>query len=87
MMTSYERSDLIHIMKMNRLTLSDADTVHLRFIGQLKGQDYEITILVVEDLPSVVIKKSGAMVYSETVKSVDDLKIFLEERLYKFLDV
>jgi len=43
-------------------------------------------VLVIEDAPSVVIRKRGLLVHSETVKSVDDLKIFLEERLYKYLE-
>lgn len=43
-------------------------------------------ILVVEDLPQVFIKQNGEVVYSETVKSIDDLKIFLEERLYKYFE-
>ncbi len=72
-------------MKMNRLALSDSDTAQLEFGGQLQGKDYRIMILVVEDLPQVSIKRNGMEIYSETVKSVDDLKIFLEERLYKFL--
>ena len=87
MMTTYERSDIIHIMKMNRFTLSDSDTAHLEFDGQIKGKDYRITILVVEDLPQIFIKQDGKIVLNETVKSVDDLKIFLEERLYKYLEV
>ncbi len=87
MMTAYERSDIIHIMKMNRLTLSDSDTAHLSFNGQVKGKDYQITILVVEDQPRVSIKQDGEVIYNETVKSVDDLKIFLEERFYKYLEV
>ncbi|MDQ3749464.1 MAG: hypothetical protein M3367_10720 [Acidobacteriota bacterium] len=70
---------------MNRLALSDSDTAQLEFGGQLQGKDYRIMILVVEDLPQVSIKRNGMEIYSETVKSVDDLKIFLEERLYKFL--
>jgi hypothetical protein len=53
MMTTYERSDIIHIMKMNRLILSDSDTAHLSFNGQVKGKGYLLTILVVEDLPQV----------------------------------
>jgi hypothetical protein len=85
MITSYERSDIIHIMKMNRFTLSDSDTAHLEFGGQVKGKNYWIIILVVEDLPQIFIKRDRKVVYSETVKSVDDLKIFLEERLYKYL--
>jgi len=85
MMTTYERSDIIHIMKMNRLTLSDSDTAQMEFNGQVKGKDYRITILVVEDLPQVSIKQDGEVIYSETIKSIDDLKIFLEERLYKYL--
>jgi hypothetical protein len=84
-MTTYERSDLIHIMKMNRLTLSDSDTAHLEFSGQVKGKNYQITILVVEDLPQIFIKREGEVIYSERIKSIDDLKIFLEERLYKYL--
>jgi hypothetical protein len=87
MMTTYERSDIIHIMKMNRLTLSDSDTAQLEFSGQVKGKDYRIKILVVEDLPRVSIKQDGEVVFEDTVKSVDDLKIFLEERLYKYLEV
>jgi hypothetical protein len=87
MMTTYERSDIIHIMKMNRLSLSDSDTAQLEFSGQVKGKNYRITILVVENLPQIFIKRDGEVIYSETVKSIDDLKIFLEERLYKYLDV
>ena len=87
MMTTYERSDIIHIMKMNRLVLSDSDTAQLEFSGQIKGKNYRITILVVEDLPQIFIKRDGEVIYSETIKSIDDLKIFLEERLYKYLEV
>ncbi len=86
-MTTYERSDIIHIMKMNRLTLSDSDTAQMEFNGQVKGKDYGITILVAEDLPQIFIKRDGEVIYSETIKSIDDLKIFLEERLYKYLEV
>ena len=86
MMTAYERSDLIHIMKMNRFTLSDSDTAQLEFRGQVKGKDYRIKILVVEDLPQISIQRNGEAVFNETVKSIDDLKIFLEERLYKYLE-
>ncbi len=85
MMTAYERSDIIHIMKMNRLVLSDSDTAQMEFSGQLKGKSYQIKILVVEDLPQIFIKRDGEVIYSETIKSIDDLKIFLEERLYKYL--
>jgi hypothetical protein len=86
MMTAYERSDIIHIMKMNRLTLSDSDTVQLEFSGQVRGKNYRITILVVEDLPRVSIKQNEELVFEDVVKSIDDLKIFLEERLYKYLE-
>jgi len=87
MMTAFERSDLIHIMKMNRLTLIDSDTAQLEFGGQVKEKNYRITILVVEDLPQIFIKRDGEVIYGEMIKSVDDLKIFLEERLYKYLEV
>jgi len=69
-------------MKMNRLTLSDSDTAQLEFGGHVKGKNYRITILVVEDLPQIFIKQNGEVIYSETIKSIDDLKIFLEECLY-----
>ena len=87
MITSYERSDIIHIMKMNRFTLSDSDTAQLEFGGQVKGKSYQIKILVVEDLPRISIEQNGEAVFNDTVKSLDDLKIFLEERLYKYLEV
>jgi hypothetical protein len=86
MITAYERSDIIHIMKMNRFTLSDSDTAHLEFGGQAKGKSYQIKILVVEDLPRISIEQNGELVFNDTVKSVDDLKIFLEEQLYKYLE-
>ena len=87
MISSYERSDLIHIMKMNRFTLNDSDTAQLEFGGQVKGKDYRIILLVVENLPQIFIKQNGQEIYSDTVKSIDDLKIFLEEQLYKFWEV
>ncbi len=85
MMTVHERSDILHIMKMNRFELIDSDTAQLRFDSSVKDKDYQITILVIENLSSVTIKQKDKTVFSETVKSVDDLKIFLEERLYKYL--
>ena len=87
MITSYERSDIIHIMKMNRFTLSGSDTAQLEFSGQVKGKSYKIRILVVEDLPQISIEQNGEAVFNDIVKSIDDLKIFLEERLYKYLEV
>ena len=74
-------------MKMNRLALTDSDTAHLEFSGQVKGENYQITILVVEDLPRVSIKQDEKVVFEDTVKSIDDLKTFVEERLYKYLEV
>ena len=85
MITSYERSDIIHIMKMNRFTLSDSDTAQLQFDGRANGKDYRVTILVVEDAPQIFIKQDGTTVANETVKRIDDLKMFLEERLYQYL--
>ncbi|HLM60054.1 MAG TPA: hypothetical protein VK308_04570 [Pyrinomonadaceae bacterium] len=86
MIAAYERSDIVHIMKMNRFTLSDSDTVHLEFDGQVKGNSYKIKILVFEDLPRIFIEQNGEVVFNDTVKSIDDLKIFLEERLYKYFE-
>ncbi len=86
MITSYERSDIIHIMKMNRFTLSDSDTAQLEFSGQVEKKSYGIRILVVEDLPQIFINQDDKVIFNETVKSIDHLKIFLEERLYKYLE-
>ncbi len=87
MINSHERSDIIHIMKINRLTLSDSDTAQLSFNGQVKGNDYQITILVEEHLPWVIIKQNGKVIFNDMMKSIDDLKIFLEERLYTYLQL
>lgn len=86
MITAYERSDIIHIMKMNRFALSDSDTAHLQFNSQVKGKHYQTSVLVVEDLPRVSIRQDGEVVFEDTVKSIDDLKIFLEDHLYKYLE-
>lgn len=85
MIAAYERSDIMHIMRMNRFTLNDSDTAHLEFGGQVKGKEYLITILVVDGLPQIFIKQDGRLVLNGTVRSIDDLKIFLEECLYRYL--
>jgi hypothetical protein len=87
MISSAERSDIIHIMKINRFTLIDSDSAQLCFSSQVKEKEYQITILVLEDSPRVSIKQNELVVFEESVKSIDDLKIFLEECLYKFLEV
>lgn len=71
---------------MYRFTLTDSDTAYLSFDGQVKGKNCQVAILVVGGVPSVVIRHNGAVVFNDIVKSVDDLKIFLEERLYKYLE-
>ncbi len=85
MISSYERSDIIHIMKMNRFSLTDSDTAHFTFSGSFKEKDFVVEILAAENEPQVKIKQNSSILVSETVKSVDDLKIFLEERLYQHL--
>jgi hypothetical protein len=87
MITTFERSDIIHIMKMNHLSLIDSDSANLSFIGQIKGKDYQVDVLVVEDMPRLCIKQNSAILFSDTLRSIDDLKIFLEERLYKYFEV
>ncbi len=72
---------------MNYFTLSNSDTSHLRFNGQVKEKDYQIKILVGEDLPRVSIKQNGEIVFNETLKSIDDLKIFLEECFYRYFEL
>ncbi len=68
------------------LALSDSDTAHLEFGGQVKEKDYRITILVIEGSAQFSIKQNGEVIYNETVKSIDDLKIFLEEGLYRYFE-
>ncbi len=58
----------------------------MSFTRQTNDEDYEINILVIEDLPSVPIRQNGQIKHSETPKSLDELKTFLEERLYKYLE-
>lgn len=86
MIATHERSDIIGVMKVNRLALIDSDSAHLSFEGQVKGKDYQINVLVVEDMPRLATKKEGEILFNDTIKSLDDLKIFLEERLYKFFE-
>lgn len=85
MISSYERSDVIHIMKMSRFILSDSDSAHLTFSGTAGDEHHTVEILMAENEPQVIIRRKGKRISSETVKSIDDLKIFLEERLYKIL--
>lgn len=84
MITADERSDLIHIMKMNRLNLADSDSAQLEFIGHVNEKDYRIKILAVESSPQLIIQSNGEVICNENLRSVDDLKIFLDERLYQF---
>jgi hypothetical protein len=72
-------------MKMNRFSLTDSDTVHLTFNGNSKENDCSVKILTVENEPQIITKQNKLMILSETVKSVDALKIFLEERLNSYL--
>jgi hypothetical protein len=84
MITADERSDLIHIMKMNRLSLADSDSAQLEFTGQVNNSNYRIKILAVESSPQLIIQSNGEVICNENLRSVDDLKIFLDERLYQF---
>ena len=85
MITSHERSDIIHIMRMHHLGLIDSDSAQLSFAGKIKGEDYQINVLAVEDQPRLSIKKGDETLFNDTVRSIDDLKIFLEERLYNYI--
>lgn len=40
---------------------------------------------MVEGLPQVIIKQNDLVIHNETVKNIDDLKIFLEEQSDKYL--
>lgn len=85
MITTHGRSDIIHIMKMYRFTSTDFDTVNLTFGRSEKEKDYTVEILATEIEPQVKVKENESLIVNETVKSIDDLKIFLEERLYQYL--
>lgn len=87
MITAYERSDLIRIMKMNRLILADSDSAQLEFTGRVNDKDYQIKIIAVETSPQLVVRSNGEVLFNKALSSVDDLKIFLEERLYKIFEV
>ena len=72
-------------MKMNRLSLQESDSAHLRFSGQFDRMNYEISITTVESLPILIIKREEAISFQDTLRSVADLKVFLDERLYQYL--
>ncbi len=55
------------------------------FGSESEGKTYLVTVFALEDLPRVSIKQNEVMLFNDTVKSIDDMKIFLEERLYKFM--
>ncbi len=86
MISSYERSDIVHIMKMHGFSLLDSDTAHLTFGGGFEEKDFTVAILAIENEPQVTVKQNKSLILNETVKSIDDLKIFLEERLYLYLN-
>jgi len=65
--------------------MTDSDTAHLTFGWCFMEKDYSVEILAAENEPQVIVKQNKSVVVNETVKSIDDLKIFLEERLYQHL--
>jgi hypothetical protein len=85
MINNYERSDIVHIMKMNRFTLIDSDTAQLTFSRCFQEKDYAVGILMMENEPQVKVKQNESLIVRETFRSIDDLKIFFEERLYQYL--
>jgi hypothetical protein len=85
MITADERSDLIHIMKINHLSLADSDSAQMEFTGLINNKNYQIKILAVESSPQIIIQSNGEVICNESLRSVDDLKTFLDERLYQFL--
>lgn len=87
MISAHEKDDLVHIMKMNRFVLSESDSAHLLFDGKVSGSDYRVGVLMIENQPQTTIEKDGKRIFNELIKSIDDLKIFLEERFYQFLEV
>lgn len=86
MLPSYERDDIIHIMKMNRFVLTEADSAQLLFGGRINKQDFKVRILMIEHQPQTMIEKNGKRIFNKIIDSVDDLKIFLEEQFYKYLN-
>lgn len=50
-----------------------------------KGKDFQTTMMVAGNLPQFFIKQDGKVVLNEKIKNIDDLKMFLEDRFYKYL--
>ncbi|MET0754274.1 MAG: hypothetical protein ABWZ66_12910 [Pyrinomonadaceae bacterium] len=63
----------------------DSDTAHLMFSGYFMEKDYTVEVLAAGNEPQVIVKQNKSVMVNETVKSIDDLKIFLEEHLYQHL--
>ncbi len=64
MISLYERSDIIDIIRMNRLTLTGSDRTHLEFGGRVKDDGYEVAILVMDDAPQEIAKQNGLIIHS-----------------------
>lgn len=65
MISSHERSDIIHIMKMNQFVLTDSDTAHMLFACRVKNQDYKVSILVVENQPQANVERNGKKIFND----------------------
>lgn len=76
LINSYEGSDIIHIMKMNRFALIDSDTAKLTFSKDFKEKDYTVAILMVENERQVVIKQNKSAIMSQTLKIIYSLENF-----------
>ncbi len=85
MLTKDEGEEVIRLMKTNGFVLSEADSAQMEFSSRVKARDYRVTILVIEDLVTLMIKADREVLLDETTKTVADLKVFLEERLYTYL--
>ena len=83
MISADERADLIHILKMKHFALATEDASQLLFTRSAEAEEnirFSITINSRDDLPVMEIQRTGNVIFLESFKSVDDLKIFLEDK-------
>ena len=86
MISNQDFSDIIHLMKRNRFALVDGDTAHLEFAGNFSENVFSLKIMAAENEPQIALRENDRMILRETLNSIDELKIFLDEKLYRYLE-
>lgn len=86
MISNQDFSDITQLMKMNRFALVDGDTAHLEFAGVFSDKSFSLKVLAAENEPQVALKCNDRVIFSRSHKSIEELKIFLDEKLYLYLN-